>query len=210
MSPAPWGRISSASLVPRVNPRRIWANTFIWWTRGAFTSCATQFPAHQRGCSRICNICSAKAGACEVTSRWYLSLAVLAAMLALGVIVLGAYVRLSQAGLGCPDWPGCYGHLSVPETHAAVARADALYAGQPLHAARAWKEMIHRYFAGSLGVLILILALAAWWLRIVGRARNLSASGSGPAAGVQAVILPSLALLTVIFQALLGMWTVTL
>ncbi|MBU6508891.1 MAG: COX15/CtaA family protein [Gammaproteobacteria bacterium] len=142
--------------------------------------------------------------------KWYVYLALLAALLALGVIVLGAYVRLSQAGLGCPDWPGCYGHLSVPDTHAAVARADALYAGRPLHAARAWKEMIHRYFAGSLAVLILILALAAWWLRIAGRAKNSAASGSGQAAGVQAVVLPSLALLTVIFQALLGMWTVTL
>lgn len=142
--------------------------------------------------------------------KWYLYLALLAALLAFGVIVLGAYVRLSQAGLGCPDWPGCYGHLSVPETHAAVARADALYAGRPLQAARAWKEMIHRYFAGSLAVLILILAVAAWWLRIVGGARNSSFSGSTRAAGTQPVVLPTLALLTVIFQALLGMWTVTL
>ena len=127
--------------------------------------------------------------------RWYLYPTLLAALLALGVIVLGAYVRLSQAGLGCPDWPGCYGHISVPETHAAIARTDALYAGRPLQPARAWKEMIHRYFAGSLAVLILILAVAAWWLRTRNR---------------QPVVLPSLALLTVIFQALLGMWTVTL
>lgn len=130
-----------------------------------------------------------------MTPRWYLSLAVLAAVLALGVIVLGAYVRLSQAGLGCPDWPGCYGHISVPESHAAIARADARYLSRPVQAARAWKEMIHRYFAGSLAVLILILAVAAWW-----RWRR----ARGP------VVLPSLALLTVIFQALLGMWTVTL
>ncbi|MGB9429482.1 MAG: COX15/CtaA family protein [Gammaproteobacteria bacterium] len=127
--------------------------------------------------------------------KWYLSLAMLAALLALGVIVLGAYVRLSQAGLGCPDWPGCYGHISVPGTHAAIVRADTLYANRPLLAARAWKEMIHRYFAGSLAVLILILAVAAWWHRRRARAP---------------VVLPSLILLTVIFQALLGMWTVTL
>ncbi|MGA9852285.1 MAG: COX15/CtaA family protein [Gammaproteobacteria bacterium] len=127
--------------------------------------------------------------------KWYLCLAILATLLAIGVIVLGAYVRLSQAGLGCPDWPGCYGHISVPDTRQAIAAADARYANRPLHVARAWKEMIHRYFAGSLAVLILILAIAAWWRRL--RAR-------GP------VVLPSLVLLTVIFQALLGMWTVTL
>lgn len=130
-----------------------------------------------------------------MTPRWYLSLAVLAAVLALGVIVLGAYVRLSQAGLGCPDWPGCYGHFTVPQTHQAVAQADARYAARPLQPARAWKEMIHRYFAGSLAVLILVLALAAWWRRRWSR---------------QPIVLPSLVLLTVIFQALLGMWTVTL
>ncbi|MDE1888620.1 MAG: COX15/CtaA family protein, partial [Gammaproteobacteria bacterium] len=130
-----------------------------------------------------------------MTPRWYLSLVVLAAVLALGVIVLGAYVRLSQAGLGCPDWPGCYGHFTVPQTHQAVAQADARYAARPLQPARAWKEMIHRYFAGSLAVLILVLALAAWWRRRWSR---------------QPIVLPSLVLLTVIFQALLGMWTVTL
>ena len=127
--------------------------------------------------------------------KWYLYLAMLSAVLAFVVIVLGAYVRLSQAGLGCPDWPGCYGHMSVPESHAAIASADAHYTGRPLQPARAWKEMIHRYFAGSLAVLILILAVVAWWRR-----RH----------ATQPVLLPSLALLTVIFQALLGMWTVTL
>ena len=127
--------------------------------------------------------------------KWYVALAALAAALALGVIVLGAYVRLSQAGLGCPDWPGCYGHMTVPQSHAAIASADARYAGRPLQPARAWKEMVHRYFAGGLAVLILILAVAAWWLRVRGQ---------------HPVVLPTLALLTVIFQALLGMWTVTL
>ncbi|MGH8378264.1 MAG: COX15/CtaA family protein, partial [Gammaproteobacteria bacterium] len=127
--------------------------------------------------------------------KWYLYLTMLAALLAIVVIVLGAYVRLSQAGLGCPDWPGCYGHVSVPDTQQAIAQADTRYAGRPVHAARAWKEMIHRYFAGSLAVLILILAATAWRRRFKGR---------------YPVALPTLALLTVIFQALLGMWTVTL
>jgi len=130
-----------------------------------------------------------------VSRKWYLYLAILAAILAFFVIVLGAYVRLSQAGLGCPDWPGCYGHISVPDTHQAIAAVDAHYTAHPLQPARAWKEMIHRYFAGSLALLILILAVGAWWRR-----ERVS----------QPVLLPSLALLTVIFQALLGMWTVTL
>lgn len=145
-----------------------------------------------------------------MTPRWYLWLAVLAAALALGVIVLGAYVRLSQAGLGCPDWPGCYGHITVPHTRQAVAQADARYAARPLEPARAWKEMLHRYFAGSLALLILVLAVTAWWMRISDRIKNPSPSGRGRGEGAQPVVLPSLALLTVIFQALLGMWTVTL
>ncbi|HEX5340563.1 MAG TPA: COX15/CtaA family protein [Gammaproteobacteria bacterium] len=130
-----------------------------------------------------------------MSRAWYLRLAILAAVLAFGVIVLGAYVRLSAAGLGCPDWPGCYGHVGVPDTHAAIAQADALHPNRPVQPARAWKEMLHRYFAGSLATLILILALAAWWRRKQTH---------------RPVLLPSLLLLTVIFQALLGMWTVTL
>ncbi|HET7922224.1 MAG TPA: COX15/CtaA family protein [Gammaproteobacteria bacterium] len=130
-----------------------------------------------------------------MSRSWYLRLAIAAAVLAFGVIVLGAYVRLSAAGLGCPDWPGCYGHVGVPETHAAIARADALHPNRPVQPARAWKEMIHRYFAGTLATLILVLAVAAWWRR---------------AQTKRPVLLPTLTLLTVVFQALLGMWTVTL
>lgn len=126
---------------------------------------------------------------------WYLRLAIVATVLAFGVIVLGAYVRLSAAGLGCPDWPGCYGHVGVPETHQAITHADALYANRPVEPARAWKEMIHRYFAGTLATLILILAIGAWWRR---RETH------------RPMLVPSLLLLTVVFQALLGMWTVTL
>jgi cytochrome c oxidase assembly protein subunit 15 len=77
-------------------------------------------------------------------------LAITAAMLALVVVVVGAYVRLSDAGLGCPDWPFCYGK-PVP---ADIAHPDAL--------AKAWKEMGHRYLASTLGVLILALCFLAW------------------------------------------------
>ncbi|MGH8278933.1 MAG: COX15/CtaA family protein [Gammaproteobacteria bacterium] len=148
-----------------------------------------------------------------MTPRWYVWLAIIAAVLALGVIVLGAYVRLSQAGLGCPDWPGCYGHISVPESQTAVARADVRYVHRPVQAARAWKEMTHRYSAGTLAVLILALAVAAWWLRFGTRRSVVEGAIEAPRAVARAgppVLLSSLTLLTVIFQALLGMLTVTL
>ncbi len=116
--------------------------------------------------------------------------------LALFVVVLGAYVRLSGAGLGCPDWPGCYGQLTVPQNEAAVAQANAGYPERPLEAPKAWKEMVHRYFAGTLGLLILVLALVAW------RHRNQRLQPP--------VALPLFLVSLVIFQALLGMWTVTL
>ena len=109
-------------------------------------------------------------------------------VLALGVVVLGAYTRLSDAGLGCPDWPGCYGHLSVPET------VNPDHYQRPLEANKAWKEMIHRYAAGTLGLLIVLI-----FGFVVLRGKQLH----------QSLFIPLLLLGTVIFQAMLGMWTVT-
>jgi len=106
-------------------------------------------------------------------------LAVFATLLALVVVLLGAYTRLTHAGLGCPDWPGCYGK-SIPGD---IAHPDAL--------AKAWKEMGHRYLAGTLGLLILLLAIFGWRFK---RSRWLSTS----------------IVLVVVFQATLGMWTVTM
>jgi cytochrome c oxidase assembly protein subunit 15 len=113
-------------------------------------------------------------------------------LLAFVVILMGAYVRLSHAGLGCPDWPGCYGRLVVPTDPSEVADS---FADRQLHTGKAWKEMIHRYLAGTLGLAILALALLAW------RQRNQPE---------QPRLLPALLLGLVIFQAALGMWTVTL
>jgi cytochrome c oxidase assembly protein subunit 15 len=122
-------------------------------------------------------------------------IALIATVLALGVVVLGAYVRLSDAGLGCPDWPGCYGRLGVPESDHHIAQANVAYPERPVEVGKAWKEMVHRYFAGTLGLLILALAAIAWKRRYE------------PG---QPVALPLFLLGLVIFQALLGMWTVTL
>ena len=114
----------------------------------------------------------------------YRYLALFTLILAFCVVVMGSYVRISDAGLGCPDWPGCYGELIVPQT------AEPLH-GLPFDAAKAWKEMGHRYLAGALGLLVLLLAGLAFRVR---------------AGGVLAAAWGSL--LLVGLQALLGMWTV--
>jgi cytochrome c oxidase assembly protein subunit 15 len=115
----------------------------------------------------------------------------LAAVLALVVVILGAYTRLSDAGLGCPDWPGCYGHVGVPASPAALDRANEAFAHRPVEPTKAWKEMVHRYAAGLLGLVVLGLTVSAW-RRAAGRA------------------LATALLVLVAFQAALGMWTVTL
>jgi len=122
--------------------------------------------------------------------------ALVATGLALVVVVLGAYVRLSDAGLGCPDWPGCYGKVGVPTASHEVEAANQAYPERPVEAPKAWKEMVHRYFAGALGLLVFALGFLAW------RAR---ARQPGYPVGV-----PTFLVALIIFQALLGMWTVTL
>ncbi len=122
-------------------------------------------------------------------------LCLIATLVALCVIVLGAWVRLSHAGLGCPDWPGCYGHLTVDQALENIEHANAAYPDRPLEADKAIKEMIHRYLATTLGLLILVIAGLAYWNR------------RDPA---QPVRLPGILVILVVFQGLLGMWTVTL
>lgn len=119
-------------------------------------------------------------------------LAFLAMILAFIVVMLGAYTRLTHAGLGCPDWPGCYGHMVVP-TQMDSQIVDQQLAS-PIEARKAWTEMIHRYIAGTLVLLVISINILAWMNR-----RN----------GVS-VILPTLLLGLIGFQAALGMWTVTL
>ncbi len=125
----------------------------------------------------------------------FFKLSLAATGLAFVVIVLGAYVRLSDAGLGCPDWPGCYGHMSVPQSSAELEHAQSNFPHRPVEAHKAWKEMVHRYFAGTLGLLIFALAVLA--------VRHRRERG-------QQRVLPLALVGVVIFQALLGMWTVTI
>ena len=107
------------------------------------------------------------------------------------VVVLGAYTRLVDAGLGCPDWPGCYGQLGVPTGVAEIARAEAAFPDAPVEAEKAWVEMIHRYAATTLGALILVIVALALKNRQPWR-------------------LPLGLAVLVIAQGAFGAWTVTL
>jgi heme a synthase len=125
----------------------------------------------------------------------YRKLILFAACLTFGIVVLGAFVRLSDAGLGCPDWPGCYGHIGVPNEPHEIVKAESAFPGKPVEVAKGWIEMIHRYFATGLGFLIVIIAALAYKNR-----QSLQ----------QKIGLPIALVGAVIFQGMLGMWTVTL
>ena len=125
--------------------------------------------------------------------RWLRGLALCGVLLCFGVVVLGAYVRLTDAGLGCPDWPGCYGHVTPVGAQDSLA-SQAQFPGRPLEAGKAWHEMIHRYAAGTLGCVIIVIAALA----ITARKPKVVGTGFG-----------LLLFVTVIVQAILGMLTVT-
>ncbi len=125
----------------------------------------------------------------------FFKMAFAATCLAYVVILLGAYTRLADAGLGCPDWPGCYGHIGVPKTAEEIAAANIAFPERAVEAPKAWKEMIHRYFAGTLGLLVFAIGIVAI------RKRN---------EPNQPFKLPVFLMGLVVFQALLGMWTVTI
>lgn len=120
-------------------------------------------------------------------------LALAGCALALLVVVLGAFTRLSDAGLGCPDWPGCYGHLTWPSADHEIDAANARFPETPVDTSRTWPEMVHRYAASLLGLLIIGMVLAT----------------ARPVPGTPRR-LPRLLLGLVILQGMFGMWTVTL
>ncbi len=121
-------------------------------------------------------------------------LAWIASAFALLVIVFGAFVRLSNAGLSCPDWPTCYGKLTWPQTHE-VASANQAFPDRPVETDKAWREQGHRMLVGGLSLLTFGLGICAFVRR-----RELG----------RLAIVPWIACVVIVFQALLGMWTVTL
>lgn len=123
------------------------------------------------------------------------ALVLIGAILALGVVVLGAYVRLTDAGLGCPDWPGCYGELTVPQSEAAIVKAQGAFPHSTIVVGKAWREMAHRYLAGTLGLVVLAAFSLGWKAR-----REIKCSP----------LTPTFLVVLIAFQAALGMWTVTM
>jgi len=168
-------------------------------------------------------------------------LALLAALFAFCIVMFGAFVRLSNAGLSCPDWPTCYGKATWPGHAQDIARANEAFPDRPYETHKAWREQVHRFLAGSLGFMVLAIAVMSAWRRRMAVVAVL-ASAVFAAAGVAmymrgaymvssllsalAIALPLVAAATlgrpgawrigvaalavIIFQAMLGMWTVTL
>ena len=126
---------------------------------------------------------------------WFRRAALLAAVLCAIVVVVGAWVRLTHAGLGCPDWPGCYGQIHPAQLVDRVAEINADNPARPFDYQKALNEMVHRYIVGALGILVLALAALSVWNR------------RDPA---QPRVLPWVIVVLLVLQALLGMWTVTL
>ncbi len=119
-------------------------------------------------------------------------LSFIGAAFTLFVISLGAWVRLTDAGLGCPDWPGCYGLLTTPDTVDELAKARENYPGANIDVGKAWREMLHRYVAGLLGLYVFFIT----YISVKYSEKN--------------YILPVLLSILIIVQALMGMLTVTM
>lgn len=131
----------------------------------------------------------------QLLKRWS-QLCLVAIFMAVIVIGLGAFTRLSDAGLGCPDWPGCYGHMTWPDSEQEKLAAEIRFPEAQVNTDKTWPEMVHRYFAGILGLIIVGLLVFAF----KARARRL----------ITPFKLPVLLLVLVVAQAAFGMWTVTL
>ncbi|MCR4298588.1 MAG: COX15/CtaA family protein [Gallionella sp.] len=116
------------------------------------------------------------------------------------LIMFGAFTRLTDSGLGCPDWPGCYGHANPLQAHADISAAEAAMPTGPVTVMKAWIEMIHRYLAMGIGVLIVALMIIAWrrWLQTGRREMKFSP------------LFPTLLFVFVCVQGAFGAWTVTM
>ena len=125
---------------------------------------------------------------------WFRRVALIGAVLAAIVVVLGAWVRLTNAGLGCPDWPGCYGHIHPAEIVGRVSEANAAFPSRPFEYHKALHEMVHRYAVGALSLVVLGLAVLA----LVNRREP-----------QQPRVLPWVLVGVLLLQAALGAFTVT-
>ena len=116
------------------------------------------------------------------------------------LIMFGAFTRLTDSGLGCPDWPGCYGQANPLQAHANISAAEAAMPTGPVTVMKAWIEMIHRYLAMGIGVLIIALMVISWrkWLQSGRRAMKFSP------------LFPTLLFAFVCLQGAFGAWTVTM
>jgi heme a synthase len=129
----------------------------------------------------------------------YRKLTWLTLFLTFDLILFGAFTRLTDSGLGCPDWPGCYGHANPLQAHSSITAAQALLPDGPVTVFKAWIEMLHRYLAMTVGVLIIALVVLAWrqW-----RQADKSTVNASP-------WLASGLLFMVCLQGAFGAWTVT-
>ena len=125
----------------------------------------------------------------------YRALIWIATFLTLDLIMFGGFTRLTDSGLGCPDWPGCYGHSNPVAAMEHIRAAETAMPGGPVTVAKAWIEMLHRYFAMGVGALILTIAALAW------RGRRAFGRSPWPATGLLALV---------IVQGAFGAYTVTL
>ncbi len=133
------------------------------------------------------------------TSQRLRALTLLTLFLTFDLVLFGAFTRLTDSGLGCPDWPGCYGHASPVGATADIAAAQSAMPTGPVTHEKAWVEMVHRYLATSVGVLILVLAIATW----LGRQRGADSGAVNP-------WWPTLTLVWVCIQGAFGALTVTM
>lgn len=138
------------------------------------------------------------------------ALSVLTLFLTFDLVLFGAFTRLTDSGLGCPDWPGCYGSASPMGARAQIAEAQAAMPTGPVTHGKAWIEMVHRYLATTVGVLIIAMTIMAWR-----RARRQGRAGGaqgveGARLGAMSPWWPTLALFWVCLQGAFGAWTVTM
>jgi cytochrome c oxidase assembly protein subunit 15 len=134
----------------------------------------------------------------------YRKLVWICVFLTFDLIVFGGFTRLTDSGLGCPDWPGCYGLANPFLAHEEIRAAETLMPSGPVTLFKAWVEMIHRYLAMGIGVLIVAMMAAAW--RLWFKARK---AGKGAAAGFEPG-MPTALFFFVCLQGAFGAWTVTL